>query len=340
MPAEFAPHFMTSNTAPSPFVISASSEFGGFPAWKAFEGGAGSGTYWLGTTAGMDWLQLDTGAGSSVVLGRYDVRVNTIPEAARAPKNWTMQGSNNGSTWDTLDTQTNQTAWTSGQTRSFTPSVMTTAYRYFRLSITANNGDATYTQVAELYLYVAPPVGQTDFAPHNLTGSPQAGYTVTASSTFGTASPWKVFDGSNLGVTTQWIGTGNGVDWLQFDTGTTGSWLLDSYTVVVNDQASEVTRAPKDWTIEGSNNGSSWTVVDTVASSTGWQKGMAKTFTCDTRTTYYRYFRINITANNGAATYTQIAELYLYGAAGAAGGLLVHPGMEAMSPILVGGIYG
>jgi hypothetical protein len=67
-----------------------------------------------------------------------------------------MQGSNDGTTWSTLDTQTNQTAWAVFESRLFTVTG-SAAYRYYRLNITANNGDATYTEVAELYLY-SPPV--------------------------------------------------------------------------------------------------------------------------------------------------------------------------------------
>jgi hypothetical protein len=64
-----------------------------------------------------------------------------------------MVGSNNGSTWTTLDTRTNETAWASAETRSYLCTVLGTPYRYFRLKITANNGDTTFTQIAELHFY-------------------------------------------------------------------------------------------------------------------------------------------------------------------------------------------
>ena len=51
---------------------------------------------------------------------------------------WTFAGSNNGSSWTTLDTETGIT-WTALQTQtwSFTN---TTAYRYYRLTSSSNNG--------------------------------------------------------------------------------------------------------------------------------------------------------------------------------------------------------
>jgi hypothetical protein len=151
---DFAPHNMTGNSAPSPYVASASSNFSGFDPYHAFDGALGSGQYWIGTGSGVDYLQLDIGVGNSHILGIYTILANTIPEPLRCPKNWTMQGSNDGTTWSTVDTQTNQTAWGSGESREFACATTTTAYRYFRLSITANNGDATYTDVGELNLYI------------------------------------------------------------------------------------------------------------------------------------------------------------------------------------------
>lgn len=159
VPHEIGPHNMTSNTAPSPFVASASSAFPSLDPWKAFDGDftSTSGVYWIGQGGGVDWLQLDIGAGKTEILTSYEVMVNRIPEPARAPKNFTMQGSNNATVWDTLHTAVNQTGWTSGQKRKYVCDVKTTAYRYFRINITANNGDATYTQIEEMYFWAGEP---------------------------------------------------------------------------------------------------------------------------------------------------------------------------------------
>ena len=54
--------------------------------------------------------------------------------------------------WTVLDTRTAQTGWTTSQIREFTISPQGAAYRYYRINISANNGDAL-TQAAELYLY-------------------------------------------------------------------------------------------------------------------------------------------------------------------------------------------
>lgn len=120
---------------------------GGFEADKAFNDGA---QYWLGTGGGVDWLKVACPSSHTVVS--YGVRVQPTLDAARAPHDFKLQGSNDGSAWTDLDAQTDQTAWTAGELRTFAV-VGASAYTYFRLSISANNGDATYTQVGELYLY-------------------------------------------------------------------------------------------------------------------------------------------------------------------------------------------
>jgi hypothetical protein len=152
--SDIAPHNMTANNVPTPFVASASTNLGsgaGGNAYNAFDdSNPATYPYWLGTGGGVDWLQLDTGG--SYVLLRYTIKSEQDGFPARAPKNWTFQGSNDGSSWTTLDTQTNQTSWGSAEQRVFR-FTNSTAYRYYRLNISANNGDGTYTGIGEVYLY-------------------------------------------------------------------------------------------------------------------------------------------------------------------------------------------
>lgn len=149
---EFAPHDLTSPTSHSPFVVSSSDTYPGFDAFKAFDGQFDIYHNSLGNTGEAYWLKLDIGSGNAKKLFGYCVQVDNYPEPNRAPKNWTMEGSNDDSVWDTLDTRINQTSWGSGETRFYVCDTYATEYRYLRLNITANNGDS-YTQVAELYLY-------------------------------------------------------------------------------------------------------------------------------------------------------------------------------------------
>ena len=72
--------------------------------------------------------------------------------ADEAPKNWTFEGSTNNSTWVVLHTVTNQTGWGDSEERTFT-FTNSTAYTYFRLNISANNGNTSLLSVVRWGVY-------------------------------------------------------------------------------------------------------------------------------------------------------------------------------------------
>lgn len=79
------------------------------------------------------WVQFKPNTTATIVS--YSITsANDVP--ARDPKNWTLQGSNNGSTWVTLDTRTNQSFATRLLKKTYTVS-NTTSYAYYRLNISA-----------------------------------------------------------------------------------------------------------------------------------------------------------------------------------------------------------
>lgn len=128
-------------------VITASSEpFAGVGEGKEKANDGLATTKWniTGTTG---WLQYKY----AVSLRMKTYTITTANDAPnRDPKTWTLQGSNNGSTWTTIDTQTN-IAWTDRyETQTFT---ITTPgfYFYYKLDITANWGD-TNLQLSEFAL--------------------------------------------------------------------------------------------------------------------------------------------------------------------------------------------
>lgn len=149
---DFAPHNLTvnavaSSTSPYPYVTRASSN----PDWAyaVYDGGTGSELVWTSTeTSG--WVELYNGS-EAKILHSYSVRADTIPQPNRAPKDWTMQGSKYGSTWVILDTVVGQTSWGSGETRHFICDRQVDSYNFFRVNVTATNGEVL--QIAEIYLY-------------------------------------------------------------------------------------------------------------------------------------------------------------------------------------------
>lgn len=66
---------------------------------------------------------------------------NDAPD--RDPKNWKLSGSNDNSNFTQLDVRTNETFSGRKQTKSYT-FTNNTAYKYYRLEVTANNGSADF----------------------------------------------------------------------------------------------------------------------------------------------------------------------------------------------------
>ncbi|MBW8865585.1 MAG: RICIN domain-containing protein, partial [Verrucomicrobia bacterium] len=95
------------------------------------------------------WLRYDFGSGNAQVIKRYTV--NSADVANRDPKSWQFQGSNDGSTWTTLDTQSSQTFADRSLQKTYNIG-NTTAYRYYQINVTANNGAGSLA-ISELGLW-------------------------------------------------------------------------------------------------------------------------------------------------------------------------------------------
>jgi len=107
-----------------------------------------SSTKWLVKTS-TAWLQYQlTGPKTAA---KYTLTTGN-DSAGRDPKNWTLQGSTDGSAWTTIDTRTNQLAGAERQ-KTFTYDVATPgSYTYYRLNISANNDGGGIIQLADLEL--------------------------------------------------------------------------------------------------------------------------------------------------------------------------------------------
>jgi hypothetical protein len=108
------------------------------------------GSKWFNGISSTGWLQYDFGSGNAQTIKRYTIAcANDLPN--RDPKDWQFQGSNDGSAWTTLDTQSNQ-AFTYRFHSNTYPIASPGSYRYYRLNVTANNGNTTSLQLSELAL--------------------------------------------------------------------------------------------------------------------------------------------------------------------------------------------
>ncbi|MDT0212405.1 GH92 family glycosyl hydrolase [Rothia sp. ARF10] len=104
------------------------------------------GTKWL-AGGRSNWVTYELAAPAAVVAYALG-SANDAP--GRDPRDWTLQGSHDGTSWTSLDTRANQGFPNRFQTRQYS-FANTTAYRFYRLDITANAGDDG-TQLAEWLL--------------------------------------------------------------------------------------------------------------------------------------------------------------------------------------------
>jgi hypothetical protein len=126
-----------------------SAHINGQDATGAFDGNVG--TKWFNNNvAPTGWIQYDFGAGNAQLVKRYTVSsANDVP--GRDPKDWNFLGSQDGVAWTTLDSQSNQSFANRYQQNTYAIG-NATAYRYYRLEITANNGEVG-VQLSELGLW-------------------------------------------------------------------------------------------------------------------------------------------------------------------------------------------
>lgn len=132
-------------------VTSASSESSSSEtAGKAFD--ASTSTKWYnGGSAPPAWVRYGFGNAAGWAVTEYRVTsANDVQN--RDPKDWQFQGSNDATTWTTLDTRTGQSFSARFQTKTYTL-LNTTPWRYYRLYVTANFGGSTYgVQLSEFLL--------------------------------------------------------------------------------------------------------------------------------------------------------------------------------------------
>lgn len=143
---------MTSNTAPSPQVASADSEFDGTrQAWRVFD--QTDTERWLSDSGLPHWVKIYLGSAKKVTKYRFKTSNNFNHN--RCPGDWTLEGSNNDSDWDTLHTGSleespGQNTWTSYYT--FTNN---SSYSYYRMNITDTANGDSYVEFGELHLVEA-----------------------------------------------------------------------------------------------------------------------------------------------------------------------------------------
>ena len=297
-------------------TVSAHSESSISPAWEALDDVIGSdNNMWQPLVQnGSGWFQYAWSSPKRLVTYKIQCRNHRNG----SPNAWTMQGSNTGEFAGeevTLDTVSG-VDMVANTNYSYTCDVSTTKYAYHRMVITqctvnegpqfqgieyfvgAETGDSiniTYDGTGDYYTTLGPDVDQVP----TMTSNSAPSGTASASSENTTAQQaWKVF---NDATGDAWYGATAGTGWIKYDFGSG----VTKTPVAIKIQASpSPTGAPASGTIQGSNDGSTWTTIKTL-SGLSWTANEIKTFTISS-TTAYRYFFFYIVPASGGPSLGEI----------------------------------
>ena len=138
---------LTSNTGGTDAAYASDELDSSYYAYKAFDGSSTSGKCVnIGTT--NEWIDYEFA--TPPAINKYAVFSGST--TTRAPKSWSLLGSNTGSFSGEeviLDSQSNQTYSSTWTAKWFTFN-NATAYGYIRLHMKTNNGDTRYLEVGEI----------------------------------------------------------------------------------------------------------------------------------------------------------------------------------------------
>lgn len=288
-----------------PFAVSA--QVGSTSAYCAFDHLTDADAWHMyARNATSCWIQIDFGVGNGKKVTSYAITGDLrVPYVTNSPKAWTLQGSNDNSNWTTLDTVANQTAWSAAERRVFT--VATPGYyRYYKLVVSDNNG-SEWTAVGEIEMMVTAPDHAFDLTTpaQSNDSSPLVTSCISGSATNAFCAFDHFVDNNSAH---QWsINATSG--WIQVDFGAGKKKRVTSYAVTGDVRAAYVANSPKAWTLQGSNDGANFNTVDSQSNQAGWAGAERREFICSTPGAY-RYYRLNVTDNNGSA-WLSVGELEL-----------------------------
>lgn len=218
----------------------------------------------------------------------------------KAPKGWTLLGSNDEESWVTLDDKSGETFLGPRQETKSYRIDNTEKYAYYKLEILGNNGDSS-TEIAEWTLSF------TDYSkPHSVNVSnndnmPSTGVLTAQYSDYPVgADVSAVIDGNER---TSYITSHDSFYLLWEGTEAAKIWMYELTSAVDSPE-----KDPKSWTLYGSVDNQEWTVLDTQTDQKFSKRNETLRYEIpEQKAGVYSYYKLEITDNNGGDA-TQIAE--------------------------------
>ena len=258
-------------------------------------------TKWLADSASA-WAQYEFENDRAYAINSYTM-TSANDASDRDPKSWEFLGSNDGGlNWTVVDEQ-QDVIWSARfETKTF-KCTNTIPYKIYRLNVLENYGSASLMQIAELNL-IDNGISRTSYS--NITWSSHNSWNQCGI---------RAFDNHQTQEShTKWLtAKPNTTGWLEYEFLDVRAYSINGYTVTsANDYPS---RDPRAWTLQGSHDGVNWDILDTQEDQI-WQDGgeenryTLKQYDFDNNIAY-KYYKIDITANNGSADLLGLAEIEL-----------------------------
>lgn len=213
-----------------------------------------------------------------------------------APYSWQLMASDDGQEWTRLNLVFRAQLNKKGEVKTSTISNSKT-YKYFRLVITRpNNSSSSNVEIGDFQLY-----GRC-IADSSLV----SGATMTAEFP-NSDSDESVDKAADSDINTKFLCNYYGGAWISADM--TEAACANVYAISsANDYAS---RDPQSWVLQGSDDGSSWTTLDSRSGESFYGRYITQLYTFN-NSTKYKLYRLQITENGGDEL-CQLSELQLFG---------------------------
>ncbi len=262
---------------------------------KLFDGATS--TKWL-DFSGTTWVQVSFASAQS--LATYSL-TSANDNPVRDPAAWTLSGSNDGTTWVALERRSGEVFASRFLRREFALPQPSTAYLHYRLDMTAKSG--AITQLAELKFTAAvaaapttpvAPVTTVELLPCAITARGENGTKEGVANLLdhATATKWLDFSGTT---------------WVQVSFATARA--LEAYSLTsANDSP---VRDPATWTLSGSNDGVTWTVLERRSGEVFAARFQERDFVLTATSAAYLHYRLDMTAKSG--TITQLSGVEFWG---------------------------
>ena len=132
----------------SSFACYADSEYGSNYAYKAFDGSNATVDYWTSTTSAFPHYIVFY---SPTAIKVSSLTIYNRASGYYAPKDYTLYGSDNGSSWTYLTSGTNTVS--SGGANWYVYPSTSSYYKYYKFEVTSHiNGSSTYVAIGEIYI--------------------------------------------------------------------------------------------------------------------------------------------------------------------------------------------